>query len=104
MSYMSKLKPSAVTAVSTPWEDVVLVCSKCSKKLDGGFGPDRDETLARVLKQTLRRNGRRRAVRVIETKCFGLCPRGAVTILRGSNPGEMLAVPGGADPAAVLRG
>jgi predicted metal-binding protein len=104
MGCMSKIKHTAVTVVPTAWEDVILVCGKCSKKLDGGFGPDRDETLARTLKQTLRQNGRRRVVRVIETKCLGLCPRGAVTMLRGSRPGTILAVPGGTDPAAVLSG
>ena len=99
---MSKIKPSAVTAIPTPFQDIVLVCRKCSKKLGGGFGPDQDEPLGRALKQMLRQTGRRRAMRVVETKCLGLCPRGAVTLLRGSRPGEMLAVPGGTDAALLL--
>jgi predicted metal-binding protein len=102
MDGMSKIKPSFVTAVPTPWQEIVLVCRKCSKKLDGGFGPDGDATLGQAMKQMLRATGRRRAVRVIDTKCLGLCPKGAVTLLRGSRPGEMLAVPGGTDPAAVF--
>ena len=61
-----------------------------------------DETLARALKQAARRSGRRQAVRVIETKCLGLCPKGAVTLVRGSIPGTMLAVPAGSDPAALI--
>jgi predicted metal-binding protein len=99
---MSKVKTTQISSVSTPWEDIVLVCRKCSKKLDGGFGPDGDEPLGRAMKQMLRATGRRRSVRVIETKCLGLCPKGAVTVLRGSRPGEMLTVPGGSDPAAVF--
>jgi predicted metal-binding protein len=100
---MSKIKPTSVTTIPTPFQDVVLVCRKCSKKLDGGFGPDGDETLGKALKHVLRQSGRRRTVRVIETKCLGLCPRGAVTALRGSRPGEMLAVPRGSDPETILR-
>jgi len=99
---MSKIKPSQITAVPTPWQDIILVCRKCSKKLDGGFGPDGGEPLGRAVKQMLRQTGRRRSVRVIETKCLGLCPKGAVTLLRGSNPGEMLAVPAGTDPAVLF--
>jgi predicted metal-binding protein len=100
---MSKIKPISVTSIPTPFQDIVLVCRKCSKKLDGGFGPDGDESLGRAMKQMLRDTGRRRLVRVIETKCLSLCPRGAVTMLRGSRPGEMLAVPRGTDPAQVLK-
>ena len=101
---MSKIKPTRVTAVPTPWQDIVLVCRKCSKKLDGGFGPGGDESLGRALKSALRQSGRRQTVRVIETKCLGLCPRGAVTVLRGSEPGVMLAVPARTDPASLISG
>lgn len=100
---MSKIKPTQVTATPTPWQDIVLVCRKCSKKLDGGFGPQGDDSLARALKSALRQGRRRQAVRVIETKCLGLCPRGAVTMLRGSNPGALLAVPARSDPAALIN-
>ena len=29
----------AFKSAKTEWRDVVLVCRKCSKKLNGGFGP-----------------------------------------------------------------
>jgi predicted metal-binding protein len=103
MMSMSKIKPAGVTAVPSPWRDVILVCRKCSKKLDGGFGPDGDESLGRALKHSLRRSGQRRLARVIETKCLGVCPRGAVTVLRDSRPGEMLAVPRGTNPALLVE-
>jgi predicted metal-binding protein len=99
---MTKNKSLTVTTVPTPWQDIVLVCRKCSKKLDGGFGPDGGQRLGPAVKQMLRTTGRRRSVRVIETKCLRLCPKGAVTMLRGSQPGEMLAVPEGTDPAALF--
>ena len=93
--------PPSITTKPTAWTDIILVCRKCSKKLNGGFGPNGDDTLPRVLKQGLRATGRRGA-RVIETKCLGLCPKGAVTVLPTRTPGTMLAVPKGADPAVIL--
>ena len=92
-----------IATIQTAWTDILLVCRKCSKKLDGGFGPNGDETLPRALKHALRASGRRRSVRVIETKCLGVCPKGAVTVLPARTPGIMLAVPKGADPNALRR-
>ena len=49
-----------IKSTSTEWRDVVLVCRKCSKKLDGGFGPDGDLTLnllPSVLKALIRKSG-----------------------------------------------
>ena len=39
--------------VRSNWQNAVLVCRKCSKKLDGGFGPDGDERLAKALRKRL---------------------------------------------------
>ena len=39
--------------VKADWRDVVLVCRKCSKKLDGGFGADGEKTLAKALRKAL---------------------------------------------------
>ena len=91
-----------IPATPTPWTDILLVCRKCSKKLDGGFGPSGEQTLPRAVKHALRESGRRRTVRIIETKCLGLCPKGAVTVLAARTPGAMLAVPKGTDAARLL--
>ncbi len=97
-------KPTTgIGAVATTWQDVVIVCGKCSKKLGGGFGPDGDEGLARALKRELRATGRRQSVRVIESKCLGLCPKGAVTVVPGGRPDAMLVVPEGTSAAEVLH-
>jgi predicted metal-binding protein len=87
----------------TPWEDVVLVCRKCSRKLDGGFGAAGDASLRAELKRELREAGRRRQVRVVETSCFSICPRRAVSVMQGSRPGAVLVVPQGTSAAEVLR-
>ncbi len=93
--------PKPIVTVPTAWDQVVLVCRKCSKKLHGGFGPAGDDTLARALKMELRQSGRRGSVRVMETKCLGLCPKNAVAVLPASAPGAMFTVPK-ATPAADL--
>lgn len=89
--------------VRADWRDVVLVCRKCAKKLDGGFGPEGDESLAKALRRTVdagtrrRSKVRRREVAVVEVGCLDICPRGAVVALRAADPGRWILVPEGAD-------
>jgi predicted metal-binding protein len=92
-----------IRTARTPWEDVVLICRKCSRKLDGGFGKDGASSLRSELKLALRAAGRRRQVRGVETGCFSVCPKRAVSVMRGARPDEILVVPAGADAAEVLR-
>lgn len=87
----------------TPWKTVLLVCRKCGKKLHGGFGPKHRETLRAELRQALRDSGRRRDVKIIETRCLGLCPTHGVTALNASCPGTLHVIPAGASPDAALR-
>ena len=94
--------PPSIAATTTPWEQIVLVCRKCSKKLHGGYGLEGKDTLSRALKLELRETGRRRSVRVIETKCLGLCPKGAVTVLPAWAPGSLLSVPKATPAAEIL--
>lgn len=84
--------------VRANWSNVVLVCRKCSKKLDGGFGPDGDERLAKALRKHLSlKTGRKAAAGVVEVGCLGVCPKGAVTVVDGAESREWLLVRPGAD-------
>jgi predicted metal-binding protein len=94
---------SGIRTALTPWEYVVFVCRKCSRKLDGGFGKDGESSLRAELKAALREAGLRRQVRVVESSCFSVCPKRAVSVMRGSRPGEILVVPEGTDAEDVLR-
>lgn len=88
----------------TNWRDVVLVCRKCQKKLDGeGFGPEGDRSLRKALRKTLKAGkGRKAEVVVMETDCFDVCPKNAVVAVRaGRQSSPMLIVPKGADLAQV---
>ena len=95
-------KPPAIEVTPTPWREIVLVCRKCTRRLDGGFGKKHREPLRGELKTALRAAGRRREVRVIEIGCLGLCPKGAITVAIASRPGELLIVPKGSDAKSLI--
>ena len=88
---MSKDKPWK--QVKVDWRDVVLVCRKCSKKLDGGFGPDGEQVLAKALRKSLATSAgpaygkvkaRRRDIAVMEIGCLDICPKKAVVMVKCS--------------------
>jgi predicted metal-binding protein len=84
------------------WTEVILVCRKCSKKLDGGFGKDGDQKLAKVLRKQVGK-GRKARAGVVEVDCFDVCPKNAVVAVRASHPGEWVVVPRGAETRAVVE-
>ncbi|WP_135211770.1 (2Fe-2S) ferredoxin domain-containing protein [Vitreimonas flagellata] len=84
--------------VRSNWEEVVLVCRKCSKKVGGGFGAKEKTSLRKALRKELRlKKGRRASVGLVEVDCLKLCPKDAVTVVLGSEPGQWRKVPRGAD-------
>ncbi|MBB5746390.1 hypothetical protein [Brevundimonas variabilis] len=89
----------AIKTAKTEWRDVVLVCKKCSKKLDGkGFGPDGDTSLRKALRKYMKvKKGRKSELAIIQTGCFDICPKGAVVAVNAANPKALLIVPAGAD-------
>lgn len=89
----------AIKTAKTQWRDVVLVCRKCSRKLDGkGFGPDGDRTLKKALRKYLKAGKGKKAELVVkETNCFDVCPKNAVIAVNAANPKALLIVPAGAN-------
>ena len=88
--------------VPSAWRGAILVCGKCSKKLDGGFGKKARTPLAKLLRKLLGLGkGRKATLGVVETRCLGLCPRGGVALIDGRAPGTWLVVPQGADIAEL---
>lgn len=84
--------------VRSNWANVVLVCRKCSKKVDGGFGPGGGDHLAKALRKHLSlKKGRKAAAGVLEVGCLGICPKGAVTVVDGAASRDWLLVRPGAD-------
>ena len=104
----------AIISTSTRWREVILVCKKCSKRLDGGgFGPDGDQSLKKALKKYLRKQlareggrsgkGSKAELAVLDAGCFDLCPEAAVVAVNARAPGELLIVPAGSDLIEVRR-
>lgn len=88
--------------VKADWETAILVCAKCSKRLDGGFGKKGKQRLAKALKAYLGvKRFRKARVGVVEVKCLGVCPRGAVTVVNAADPTRWRLVAKDADLAAV---
>lgn len=84
--------------VRSNWQQAVLVCRKCSKKVGGGFGPDGDERLAKALRRHLSlKKGRKAAAGIVEVDCLGICPKGAVTVVNGADSRDWLLVRPNAD-------
>jgi predicted metal-binding protein len=79
-------------SVRSNWSATVLVCGKCSKKIDGGFGEKGRTTLTRALKTLGGGKRRKSGFGVIETRCLGVCPKGAVTVIDAAHPGEWMLV------------
>jgi predicted metal-binding protein len=73
--------------VRSNWTTTILVCGKCSKKIGGGFGPKGKTPLAKALKALGGGKKRKAAFGVIETRCLGVCPRDAVTVVDAAHPG-----------------
>ncbi len=87
--------PDFIRARPTPWKTVILLCGKCARKMDGGFGPKGKETLRTALREAFTEKGHRRDVRIVETRCMGVCPKKAVTAINASRPNRMLTIPKG---------
>jgi predicted metal-binding protein len=84
--------------LASRWSGAILVCSKCSKRLGGGFGPKGKTSLGKALRKRFGlKKGRKSPVGLVEVKCLGVCPRGAVTLVDTHHPDVWRLVPKGAD-------
>lgn len=86
--------------VSSNWGSAVLICKKCTKKVDGGFGDKGKTSLAKLLKKEIGR-GRKAPMGVIEVKCLGICPKNAVTVIDTRRPREWMVIRAGTPVAQV---
>jgi len=89
--------------VKADWSTAILVCSRCSRRLGGGFGIKGKQTLAKALRNRLgHRRWRRPRIAIVQVKCLGVCPRGGVAVANAMTPGEPRVAYPGDDPCSVV--
>jgi hypothetical protein len=90
--------------VSAQWDDVVLVCAKCTKRAHGGFGKHGRTSLAKLLRERGNgKKGRKADLGVVEIKCQKLCPKHGVVAINAARPRDWLIVPVGADEREIVE-
>lgn len=94
--------PRVKASVRSNWKTAILVCRKCSKKVDGGFGPKGNQPLGKALKKHLSlKKGRKGDAGILDVGCLGICPKGAVTVVNGAASRDWLLVKPGKDLDAL---
>jgi predicted metal-binding protein len=86
--------------VQANWERALLVCGKCSGKVNGGFGSKGRTPLTKALRKEL---GLGKGRKVAEVKCLGVCPKRAVIAIDTAAPRSWHVIPAGTDVAEVAR-
>jgi predicted metal-binding protein len=82
-----------VRIVATAATRILAICGKCGKKLGGGFGEGAGQPLGKLLRRSLKgAKGKRATLRIVETKCLDICPKGAVALLDSAQMGAVLLV------------
>ncbi len=83
---------------------LVAVCRKCGKKLGGGFCDKGRTPLAKALRKYLKLpKWKRSPVRIVETGCMKLCPKGAVAVATSGDVGQVYVVPAGTAVVEVAQ-
>ena len=91
--------------IRAEWAGAILVCGKCSKKLGGGFGEKHKTSLAKALRKALALGkGRKARLGVVETRCLGICPKHAVTVIDTRAPDRWHFIPANANVDALAMG
>lgn len=87
------------------WRTTILVCAGCSKRMGNrGFGRGGRQSLASAMRRALGASlFRRPRAGVVEVKCLGVCPRGAITLVDAARPDTVRLVSRGADLPDLLR-
>ena len=95
------MKP-AIRTVATRSETLVAICGKCGKKVGGGFGDGGKRSLAKALKKALDLpKWQRSPIRIVETGCMKLCPKGAVAVTTSGDARLVYVIPAGTSVAEV---
>ncbi len=90
--------------VKADWQAAILVCSKCTRRIGGGFGEKGRTPLIKALRKLgNRKKGRKASAGLIETGCLKICPKNGVVAINGARPRDWLIIDRGTDPAEAAR-
>jgi hypothetical protein len=96
------MKQHGIRTVTTRSETIVAICGKCGRKLGGGFGDGGSRSLAKALKKSLDLpKWKRSPVRLVETGCMKLCPKGAVAVTTSGDARLVYVIPAGTPVAEI---
>ena len=91
-----KFSGPGIRTVTTRSDTLVAICRKCGKKVGGGFGDGGRTSLAKALKKALDLpKWQRSPIRIVETGCMKLCPKGAVAVTTSGDARLVYVVPAG---------
>ena len=94
---------STFRSEAAPFEEAVFICSKCAAKV--GRGRRGKTELRGEIKHALKAQGLGKKIRIVETTCLDLCPKGGQTVatLHLLAIGELVVVDGDASGEAVVE-
>ena len=75
--------------IPAKWDDLLLVCRKCSRKVGKRFGQEGDQVLEKALKAELKRGQGGARWKVASVACLDICPKNAVCLVQASAPGKV---------------
>ena len=93
-----------IRTIPSGWQEAILVCGKCTKKVKGGFGGKGRTALAKALREAgMGGKGRKAGRGIVETGCLKLCPKNGVVVLDSARPERWLIVAPGTDLAEIAE-
>lgn len=83
------MSKKSLREIPAKWNDILLVCRKCSKKVGKRFGRDGDQILEKALKAELKTAPGEGRWKVASVACLDICPKNAVCLVQASVPGKV---------------
>lgn len=75
------MKNDSFQPEAPPWSDaLVVICSKCGKKLASKENEDPSEELKGELKSRVKEEGLKHQLRVVTSSCMDLCPKDRIAV------------------------
>lgn len=98
----TKNEDKGIDASEAPWQNCIVVCSKCARKV---HAMDGDKTRLRVqLKALIALKGIKKQVRAVDISCLDVCPEKKITVAHFSKNGnQILNVGPGAKAQDILE-